>query len=598
MKSFFRTLLAVIIGILLTSIIGFILLFGIIGAIGTSFSSDKSSTTIPSKAVLTLDMSTISLAEQTQEADIMASLQSFENPTDIIGIYDAVSAIEKAAIDPAIKYIYMKPDGAAGGIADMEEFRGALEHFRTSGKPVISYIESPTNAGYYLASVSDKIYMTPLRGGMVQLTGLSSQLFFLKDILDKLGVNIQLIRHGKYKSAGEMYIRNSISDENREQYEELLGSIWGGWTSQIASSRGISADDFNAALDELKLVVPEDFIETKLVDELISKEELDARLCSLFGVDKVKDIKTVSLAEYAAAKVTPNYRAKEKIAVIYADGQIMDGQTRQGYIDGDTYARIIKDVRRDSSIKAVVFRVNSPGGTVLSAEKIKAEIDLLRKEKPVIASFGDYAASGGYWISNSCDRIFANAGTLTGSIGVFSTIPDFSKTIKDIAHVGVAAVNTNKHSDMYSVVRPLDNDEKAYMQASVEDIYDRFTGMVAEGRNMTQDAVDEIAQGRVWSGTDALKIGLVDEIGTLGDALAYAASVANSAANSNLENWQIVNYPKPKTAVEEMMEMINGKQDETIFSGTPLEAAACALSRVSESKPTTFARLPFEIVIK
>jgi len=430
------------------------------------------------------------------------------------------------------------------------------------------------------------------------MTGLSSQMFYLKDILDKLGINVQLIRHGKYKSAGEMFTRNDISEENREQYQTLLNSIWGVWVSQIAASRDITEDAFNEAIDEVKLVVPEDFLVNHLVDELLTREELENKLCDLFGVEKIKQVKDISLSDYAEAKVTPNFHAKEKIAIIYADGQIMDGSTRQDMIDGNRFATIIRKVRCDSTIKAVVFRVNSPGGTVLSAEKIKAEIDLLKEVKPVVASFGEYAASGGYWISNSCDRIYSDAGTLTGSIGVFSTIPDFSKTLKTIVHVNPVSVSTNKHGDMLGCMRPLDEAETAYMQASVEDIYDRFTSIVAQGRGMTQEAVDEIAQGRVWAGSDALRIGLVDEIGGIQDALKYAASVANSETTSDLANWQIVSYPKPLTAMEELLEKFGEKQKETVFSGTPLESTAKALSKVSEDKPGTYARLPFDMEIR
>ena len=480
-------------GFLIVSVVMTIFSFALLGSLAALGSSEP---VMPRSAVLKLDMSTIALTEQSADSNPFEMLQK-EGVTKV-GIWNAIQAIDAAAADPAVSYIYMKPDMLmSSGMAEVEELRSALENFRRSGKAVISYMENPTNAGYYLASVSDRIYMTSYEGGMTMLTGLSTQVIFLKDILDKLGVNVQLIRHGKYKSAGEMYIRNSISPENRKQNQELVNSIWNSWTSQMAASRGLSQERLNAMINGLELNFPQDYLENGLVDELVTQAQLMDKLCALSVVEKFEDVKMISLQDYIKISVKPNLKAKEKIAVIYASGNIVDGKDRNN-VDGDRFAAIISGVRRDSTVKAVVFRVDSPGGSVLASEKIKNEIDLLREVKPVIASYGNYAASGGYWISNSCDRIFTNASTLTGSIGVFSMLPDFSGTLKDIAHVNITTISSNEHGDMYSGLRPLSDSETAYMQASVEKIYDRFTATVAEGRNLEVPYVDSIAQGRVW----------------------------------------------------------------------------------------------------
>ncbi|MBR4234351.1 MAG: signal peptide peptidase SppA [Bacteroidales bacterium] len=310
----------------------------------------------------------------------------------------------------------------------------------------------------------------------------------------------------------------------------------------------------------------------------------------------------VSFPDYVTAKATPYLKAKKKIAVIYADGDIVDGKGKQS-VAGDRFANVIAKVRADSTVKAVVFRVNSPGGSVLASEKIREEIQLLRADKPVVASYGNYAASGGYWISAGCDHILSDPTTLTGSIGVFSMIPDFSKTLKDVAHVTYTPVKSNQHSDIMSLMRPLDAEETAYMQASVERIYDRFVSLVAEGRNQTYEFVDGIAQGRVWTGRDALAIHLVDEIGTLEDAVKWAADAASESLDeSELKNWNVVAYPKPLTAMEQMMEMLGSKPSgEEIFQGTVLEPAAKALLDWADGlkdgrRNVMVARMPFEIV--
>ena len=568
--------------------------FIMIAMVGVMASLGSSQPVMPREGVLQINMSSMTLAEQTQESDPFASLTGGSTVTPV-GIYSAIKAVNAAAEDPAVKFIYMKPDGASGGIAQIEEFRKALKNFRNSGKAIVSYIENPSNASYYLASVSDKIYMTSYEGGMNMFSGLSSQMIFLKDILDRLGVNVQLIRHGKYKSAGEMYIRNSASPENMEQNREMIESVWNSWAAEIAESREISIEDLNAMLDNLELNFPSDFLEKGLVDELFTREELQQQICDLYTASRFEDVKAIQLQDYAKLKDVVNYKAKKKVAVIYAEGNIVDGDAKQE-VAGDRFARIIADVRKDSTVKAVVLRVNSPGGSVLASEKIKAEIDLIRANGiPVIASYGDYAASGGYWISANCDKIYSNATTLTGSIGVFSMIPDISGTLKEKVHVNITPVNSNKHADMYNMMRPLDKAELDYMQASVENIYDKFTGLVAEGRDMSVAAVDEIAQGRVWAGAEALGIGLVDEIGTIEDAIRYAVSCVDGANGMN--DVQIAAYPKPLTTMDMILESFG--EGKNVFAGTAFEGIENAFKDWSASESgKVYARMPYEFSIR
>ncbi len=589
MKSFFKMVLAVVCGLILMSFIGLFLFTGFIGALA----SGESETVLPREGVLDMNLAKITMAEQSGPSSDPQALLS--GSSESIGIWDAVQAINTAATDPAVKFIYLRPDGTTMDMASIEEIRTALSNFRTSGKAVISYLETPTTSSYWLASVSDKIYMSNVRGGTSMMTGVGSQMVFLKDLLDKLGVNVQLIRHGKYKSAGEMYIKNAPSAENLEQTRSMINSIWNSVAASVEESRNLEAGKLGKLIDDLALNFPTDFVEAGLVDELVSRESLHENLATLAVVDSWKDVKMIPFDKYVGAKVLPNIKAKQKIAVIYAEGNIQEGTSGQGVILGDKFASILAKVRNDESVKAVVLRVSSPGGSVTASDKIKTEIDLIRKEKPVIASYGSYAASGGYWISNSCDKIFTDATTLTGSIGVFSMIPDLSKTAKNLAHVGIYTVGSSKHSDMYSGMRPLSKEEIDYMQESVEDIYDSFVNIVAEGRDLEPEYVDSIAQGRVWTGAEALEIGLVDEIGTLEDAINYAAV---SAGDANLANWSVEGHPKAPSPMETLMEMFGMNQDTGVLANTPFAGIEKAFKGWDfQTSERFYARMPYEYVI-
>lgn len=580
MKDFLKMVLAVIVGIIVISAVSSFLCIAVIGAFAAIGSAGNG---IPKSFALFLDLSNTVVAEQTQESSPLSSVSKL--PGETIGLWDAVQAINTAAEDPAVKYLYIKSDGNTTSIATLYELRQAMENFRAGGKAIVAYTDAPSTASYYISSVADKIYMSPHPGATATFVGVGSQMFFLKDLLDKLGVNVQLIRHGKYKSAGETFIRNSPSDENREQYQVMVNSMWNALAEEICESRGISLESLNAALDQLKLCTPQDFLEQGLVDGLLTRDQLQDKLATLAVEDRYKDVKWMTLADYSSAKILPS-KAKDKIAVIYADGEIIDGKDKKE-VAGDRFASVIQSVREDESVKAVVLRVNSPGGAVMAAEKIKHELDLLQREKPLVASYGDYAASGGYWISAAADKIFSDPVTLTGSIGVFGMIPDFSNTLKDVAHVNAVSITSNKHGDMYSLMRPFDQAEHEFMQTQIEGIYTRFTNLVAEGRGLTVDAVDEVGQGRVWTGSDALEIKLVDEIGTLEDAIRYAAV---AAGDPELANWNVKAYPKPQTQMEQILEMFG--------SSTATGDEALLKLAGDFTKPQVVARLPYNIVIR
>lgn len=600
MKDFFKWVLAVICGLIIWGIVKAVMFFMMLGSMAAIGATSTS--TLPKDGVLLLDLADVAITEQTSEASPMAALKG-GSTTAQVGILDAVNAIHKAAEDPGVEYILLKTDGIASSVTKMEELRKALTEFRKSGKAVVAYGEAFTSGSYYIASVADKIYTTSHHGGNMFMVGISGRMMFLKDLLDKLGVNYQLIRHGKYKSAGETYIKNAPSPENMEQNQEMIDSMWETIAEGTAESRGISVDSLNYFIDNLSIALPEDMVKHNLADAVLSVEEYKTKIADLASKSSYKDVKFIDFNEYAAANAVTS-SAKKKIAVIYADGNIVE-QDDPDNISGDRFASIIAKVRADSTVKAVVFRVNSPGGTVLAASKIKEEIDLTKAVKPVIASYGDYAASGGYWISNGCDHIFSNATTLTGSIGVFSAIPEFSKTLKDVAHVNMVPVKSHKHSDMLQLTRPFDEQETAWMQIYVDDIYNQFVGIVAEGRGKTFEAVDSIAQGRVWTGADAIRIGLVDEIGTLDDAIAYAASMAG---DPDVSAWNVTGYPKPLTLMEQLMQQFGqsaGAEEAVanIFEGTPFEKVAATLldwkkTWTDGQGDLLFARMPFEIEIR
>lgn len=576
--KFLKSLLAAILGSFIALGLLFLLAVGMIGAL---MPAEETVTVAPS-SILRIELSS-PIGEQTVSDPLdLSSVLPVSTGSSSVGILDAVRAIDYAATDPAIKFIYLTDCGYSSGISYMEELRGALERFRASGKPVIAYGDNFSFGGYYLASVADKIYADEFASN--NILGVATTIVFLKDVLDRFGVEMQLIRHGKYKSAGEQFIASDISEANREQNQAMVDALWQAAAGSICESRGISLTDLDRMVNNLELNTAQDMVEAGLVDELCTVNGMEENLRTLAGAEKLKDVKMIPLDKYIKARIKTNYKAKDKIAIIYADGQInpngSDGITEE------KFQPIIRDLRADSSVKAVVLRVNSPGGSVQPAEIIRTELELLQQEKPLIVSYGTMAASGGYWISAGADKIYSNSTTLTGSIGVFSMLPSLEKTFKDIARVNPVTVRSHAHADMGSMTRKLDRQETAAFQEQVEMIYDHFINLVAEGRGMTPARVDEIAQGRVWCGSEALGIGLVNEIGGLKDALDYAA------VSADLKDYRIEAWPKVKNSLEKLMEGF-GSASTAVESFSDPEKFMETLFKSLKAEKGIYARVPY-----
>ena len=513
--------------------------------------------------------------------DIMSLINGTPNTVTLLSY---VNAIDAAAQDKNIGMIYMTPENISAGTAQMEEIRAALQRFRQSGKPIVAYCRNFGNGSYYIASVADKIILDPASESMI--TGLSSQMIFLKDLLDALGVDVQLIRHGKYKSAGEMYIRSSSSPENRLQNEVMVNSIWNTMTGQIAASRGITQEQFNEWVENLEMCYPQEYKEKGLIDETWYKDEVEKYLCEQNGAKKISEVQFVKINKYAS-KLKKGSR-KNRIAVVYADGEIVDNGGDADIV-GTKLANTLRKVREDKKVKAVVFRVNSPGGSAQASEAIRHEIQLLRAEKPVIASYGNYAASGGYWISAESDYIFSDCSTLTGSIGVFGLIPSLGNAVSKNLKVNVETVGSTSHSDMMSGIRKLNDAEVAYVQKQIEKIYDDFTGLVSNGRGISKDSVDAIGQGRVWTGSDALRIGLVDSEGGLKEAIDYAAGKVGLGA----KDYRLSLYPVAKeTSIFQMLSGGGADDPEenltsSVETSSLIEDMFPAIARMRELRNTT-----------
>lgn len=583
MKSFLKSLLAAVLGTFIALTVCMFLFIGIIGSLAALGSND-SEPVIPESAILKIDMSKPISERGNEDPFSGISALSFQTAAKSVSILKAVTAIEKAATDPSIKFIYLTVSSVNTGISQLEEIRNALVKFRSSGKPIIAYANNYSQGAYYLATVADKIYIQ--QEGSAQILGVGTNIMFFKDLLDRLGIEVQLIRHGKFKAAAEQFIANNISPANREQNEELLESIWGTWTKAICESREISEEDFNKLVDNLEIGNAESLLKYNLVDEAVTYNGIGQKLCTLFDVEKEKDLKMVSLAQYAKAKVKTNMKTKNKVAILYADGEItMNGS--EG-ITAYKFCPAIQKIREDSTIKALVLRVNSPGGDAQAAEMINSELQLLRESKPIIVSFGDYAASGGYWISAKSDCIFTNNTTLTGSIGVFSLMFNYGKGLKKHLDINSVSLGTNEHTDMFMGVRPLDNAEQKYMQNFVEDIYVKFTDLVAAGRDLTTAYVDSIGQGRVWSGADALDIKLADKEGGLYDAVQYAATFAN------LDDYRIVEYPVEKNSMDKFIEKLNETSAKAFILTEPYKAFEKIYASLATFNGTkAYARLPY-----
>ena len=551
MKSFFKYLLASVLGVLFA---GILLFFIMLGSIGVIVSSKEQPVKLKPNTVLVID-----LKEKIIERDKNNPLNKISgfNQASEIGLTDILNNIKKAKTDPNVKGIYLNLTTIKAGIASIEEIRNALIDFKKSEKFIISYSDAYSQTNYYLSSVADKVYMNP--EGILMFLGMRSELMFFKEALQKLGIEPQIIRHGKFKSAIEPLIYNKMSKANREQIETYMNSIWDHILKGISTEREISVEKLNDLANNLTLKNSKSAIDNGLVDGLKYKDEVLAELAELTNNEKIEKIESVSLTKYTKVPNTKRKFNKNKIAVVYANGSVIMGEGEEGSIGSDRISRAIRKARLDSTIKAIVFRVNSGGGSALASEVIWREVKLAQEVKPVIASLGDVAASGGYYIVAPAQKIVASPNTITGSIGVFGVLFNGQKLLNNKLGVHVDVVKTNTFADIGSFARKLTAQEREVIQYSIENTYDTFISHVAEGRNMTKEDIDKIGQGRVWSGENALEIGLIDQFGGLQDAINIAAETAN------LESYRIVNLPKIEDPFEKLIKDLSGNVKASII---------------------------------
>ncbi len=511
-------------------------------------------------------------------------------PKATVGLNDIIVSLKKAKEDNNIKGIYLEISSPVAGFATLEELRNALLDFKSSGKFIYSYAEGYSQKAYYIASISNKLYLNPQ--GSMEIKGLSSQMMFFKKMLEKLDVEVQIFRHGKFKSAIEPFMLDKMSDANRTQVETYLGSLWNHMITGIGKSRNITTDEINQMANNLSVRSPEDAVKYKLIDELKYEDEVFSSIKKKISLSESDKIRFVSLEDYSSAS-TGSKLSKDKIAVIYAVGEIESGDGNDEKIGSARIVKAIKEARLDENVKAIVFRVNSPGGSALASDVIWRETVLAQKTKPFIVSMGDVAASGGYYISCAADRIFAQPNTITGSIGVFGMLPNAQKALSEKLGITIDTVNTNKHSDVGTILRGVNDVEYQYVQQSVEHIYDVFISKVALGRKTSKNKIDSIGQGRVWSGADAININLVDELGGINDAIAYAAKQAK------LKDYKVINLPKQRDPLQELLG--NTKDDmEARAMKTNLGEQYIyvkQLKNVLQLKGVQ-ARLPYEMIIE
>lgn len=548
MKSFLKYTLATITGIIIASLLFFIVS---LAALSSIIASGNKPVTIAENSILVLKAG-VTIPDRGNQ-NPLAGLDIFNMKlTQTPGLNEILHNIEKASTDRKIKGILIENGLLPSGWATTEEIRNALINFRSSGKFVISYSDYVLSQQcYYLSTAADKIYINP--GSMVEFKGLSGEVLFFKKALDKLGVEIQVSRHGKFKGAVEPFILDKLSAENRAQIKDYAGSIWNQVIEDISKSRGISADQLNQLADNLDASEASDALDAKLVDGVIYRDNLIDTLKSLSGTSSNKEINLVSMSKYSKVP-GPNrvFSGQNKIAVIYAEGTIVTGKGNESNIGGNAYAEVIRKVRNDSTIKAIVLRVNSPGGNAIASDIIWRELELASKAKPVVVSMGNYAASGGYFISVPATKIYADPTTISGSIGVFGLVPNAEKLLNQKLGITLDVVNTNKNSDFPSIYRPLNIYEKEVLQKSIEKVYRDFVGKVASGRKMTAMAVDSIGQGRVWSGVSARKIGLIDEMGGLEDAVKGAAELAG------IGSYSIKELPEMEDSYRRLLSELSG----------------------------------------
>jgi len=586
MKDFLKFTLASIVGMILVGILIFFIFIGVITAI---ISSGDQVVTVSENTVLHLSLENQIIERSKNNPFDELDIPGFKGSKKT-GLNDILACIKKAKTDDRIKGIYLDPANIQAGIATVEEIRNALIDFKESGKFIYSYGEFLSQKAYYLATVADKIVLNPQ--GAVDFRGLGGERSFYKKGLEKLGVEVQIVRHGKFKAAVENFIREDMSPENREQTLSYLKGIWDEMLQDISAARGISVEELNSIADQVTTFRKGEFaLEIRLVDELKYFDQVLDDLKGLSGISLEKNLKTVDIPKYKKVPSTQIKRlAHDKIAVVYASGDI-DGYGDDG-IKSDKLSKAIREVRRDSTIKAIVLRINSPGGSAYGSEVIWREVKLASEVKPVVASMGDFAASGGYYIAAAADTIIADRTTITGSIGIFGMIPNAGKLLNDKLGITQDVVTTNDHSDMPSMTRSMTPFERDLLQSMIEDGYDTFIGHVADGRGMTKSQVDDIGQGRVWASVTAKKIGLVDLHGGVSKAIELAGKMAG------LENYRITEFPKLKDPFEELVKQLSGSVKLKFIKNELGESSRYyEMLRNAINMKGVFARMPYDISI-
>lgn len=590
MKQFFKFFFASVLGTFITLVI---IVFIFVIWIAASVSATEN-TYVSRNSLLHIKMDKPIHDRAPKGPDNIFNFASF-SAQNAPGLNEVLENLHKAKVDPRISGIYLDLSTIPTGLSTLEEIRKGLLDFKESGKFILAYSENYTQKSYYMATVADKIYLNP--EGTFLFKGMNAELTFYKGLMEKLDVDAQIIRgpNNKFKSAVEPFMYDKMSEPNRQQMKKLLQSIWDHMLTNISASRGIPVEKLNLLADELSIQFPMDAVNNQLIDGVKYKDEILAELRERLELEPRKKIKTTTMEKYAKAVVSEYhpYKGKDKIAVVYALGSIKGGEGDDLTIGSEKISKALRKARRDSTVKAIVLRVNSPGGSALASEVILREIKLAKAVKPVVASFGDYAASGGYYISCLADKILAEPTTLTGSIGVFGIIPNFQKLFNNKLGITFDEVGTNKNSAFYSVNRPLKANEKAIIQNQVVRIYDTFINHVANGRKMTPEQVDAIGQGRVWSGSDAIEIGLVDEIGGLEKAIAVAAKMAE------LDTYRLKELPYQEDPIEQLMKQLTGQTKVSLFKNElgPVYEHIDYLQTIHEMKGVQ-ARLPYIIDIQ
>ena len=594
--KFGKVVLAAFLGTLIALVINFFIKVGVVSSMISNMSKNtETSTTVKPNSVLYMKLN-YDIPDRTVDNPFGAiDFQSMES-IDATGMNDILRNIEHAKTDPNIKGIYMELSSIPTSTATLQEIREKLIEFKESGKFIVTYGESYSQSAYYMASIADKIILNP--EGALDLHGMASQITFYKHLLDKLDVEMQIVRgpNNRFKSAVEPYFLDKMSEANREQMDKLLGTLWGQILQGISQSRNISVEQLNQIADNLETYFDADkALEYGLVDNLYYKDQVLDELKGLTGSNK--SINAVGNANYAKSYKDKNV-SKNEVAIIYASGQIYDGKGDETTnIYSENLSKTIRKAREDNNVKAVVLRVNSPGGSAVASAIIGRELDLTKEVKPVIVSMGNYAASGGYWISAKGDYIFADPTTLTGSIGVFGTFPNAKGFLNDKVGLTFDVAKTNENAEFPNYTEPLTEFQYSKLQEMVAKTYDDFTKRVAEGRNLSQTFVDSIGQGRVWAGADAISLGLVDKLGDMEDAIAYAAEKANLGGDYKVTEW-----PKQKDYFTRIMESINGNGSDQLDAAMKQRLGVYydyfkGLDNLQKNTGIQ-ARLPFDMIIE